>query len=170
MTKIPTILHMSVSMDGFIAKLDGDSDWVSPIDNDLFEKRYTEAGCIVMGRKTFEQFQGSLYPIRDITNIVLTHDISASSDAPNVFFVHSLKEATDLAIEKGHTQLLIGGGGTVNASFVEQDLIDEIFLSVHPFSLGEGIKLFQGSTKSHNFTLVGTREMGEGLVELHYKK
>lgn len=33
---------MSVTIDGFIAKIDGSSDWVSKIDCDLFEQRYKE--------------------------------------------------------------------------------------------------------------------------------
>ena len=165
-----TTLHMSVSMDGFIAKADGNSDWVSKIDCDLFEQRYKEIGCVVVGRKTFDQFQGSLYPINDIANIVLTSNKDITSKNRNVSFVGSVKEAVDLAVKKGFERLLIAGGGRTNTAFLEANAIDEIFLSVHPILLSEGIRLFEGSKKEHDFNLVGTREMGDGLVELHYRK
>ena len=165
-----TTLHMSISVDGYIAKTDGDSDWVSKIDCDLFEQRYKEIGCVVVGKKTFNQFQGSLYPMANVTNIVLTTDKDVSSDIPNVFFVNSPKDAVELAKEKGFEKLLIAGGGHTNGSFLNEGLIDEIFLSVHPIVLNNGIKLFEGAAKEHNLNFLDTRAMGDGLVELHFKK
>jgi len=49
------ILHLALSADGFIAKLDGGSDWVSPSDETLFRKRAKMAGCLIVGKRTFEQ-------------------------------------------------------------------------------------------------------------------
>ncbi len=161
---------MSVSIDGFIAKTDGNSDWVSKIDCDLFEQRYTEIGCVVVGRRTFDQFQGSLYPMKNVVNIVLTTDKEAKSKNENVLFANSVKEAMVLAEEKGFSELLIAGGGRTNTAFLEANAIDEMFLSVHPISLGGGIRLFDGSKAENSFNLIDTREMREGLVELHYKK
>ncbi len=165
-----TILHMSTTVDGFIARADGNSDWVSKIDCDLFEQRYKEIGCVVVGTRTFDQFQGSLYPMPGITTIVLTSDASRSSDNPLISFANSPQEALTIAKTKGFDSVLLAGGGRTNASFLNEGLIDEVFLSVHPFNLNQGIKLFEGTTKENHFTLVGVREMGEGLVELNYKK
>lgn len=161
---------MSVTMDGYIARPDGNSEWVSQIDCELFEKRYKEIGCVVVGRKTFNQFQGDLYPIEGVTNIVLTREPEVSSDLDNVYFVNSINEAVELAEKKEHKRILIAGGGHTNGSFLSENMIDEVFLSVHPFNLNEGIKLFEGATKEHAFKLIDTREMGGGLVELHYEK
>jgi dihydrofolate reductase len=164
-----TLLHMAVSIDGFIAKPDGDSDWVSAIDCALFEERYKAAGCVVVGRRTYDQFR-DLYPMPGITNIVLTRDGNFHSDESNVFAAHSVEDAIVVAKEKGHEEILIAGGGHTNATFLEADLVDEMFLSVHPFVLGAGIKLFEESSGMHQFEYVGSRELEDGLIELHYKK
>ena len=161
---------MSVSVEGLIAKSDGDSDWVSKIDCDLFERRYKEIGCVVVGRRTFEQFQGSLYPMKGVLNIVLTSQKDMVSESDDVYFVNSVKEGIELAKEKGYNRLLIAGGGRTNAAFLKADLIDEVYLSVHPLSLGKGIGLFEGSQAEYSFNLLDTRPLGEGLVELHYSR
>ena len=160
---------MSVSADGFIARLDGDSDWVSQIDSDLFLKRVSEARCLIMGRRTFEQFQGSLYPVKDVCNIVLSSKSKSKNREGNAFFVSSPTEAVGLAKEKGYKEVLLAGGGHTNGSFLNAGLIDEIFLSVHPLILNDGMRLFEGNEKDAKIELVDTRKMGDGLVELHYK-
>lgn len=161
---------MSTTIDGFIAKIDGNSDWVSKIDCDLFEERYKKIGCVIVGKRTFDQFQGSLYPMPGITTIVLTSDTTRTSSDPLVMFVHSPEEAISIAESRGFEQVLLAGGGRTNSAFLDSGLIDELFLSVHPFNLNEGIKLFEVAKSEVNFKLAGVREMGEGLVELHYIK
>lgn len=65
--------------------------------------------------------------------------------------------------------MLLIGGGHVNGSFIQNNLIDEVFLSVHPLILGEGIKIFENFRKQVDLDFVGSEEMEEGLVQLHYK-
>ena len=71
---------MAISADGFIAKKDGNSDWVSPVDTLNFERAIKENRCIIVGRKTFEQYKEELYPIEGVTNIVVTQNNSLKSD------------------------------------------------------------------------------------------
>ena len=99
-------LYNAVSIDGFIAKLDGDSDWVSESDAEIFESTCQKAGCIVMGKTTFEQFKGSLYPMKGVQNIVM----SASSNhalTGGVEFANSPRAALEIAeTEKDYTKKL----------------------------------------------------------------
>ena len=162
-------LYMAISIDGFIAKEDGDSDWVSEVDSKMFEKKIEEAGCIVVGRKTFEQYYGDLYPVGGATNIVLTNDATQQDKNENVIFVSSSKEALRVAEQKRHDKVLLIGGGHINGAFIQDNLVDEVFLSVHPLIIGEGIKIFENFRKQVDLDFVGLKEMEEGLVQLHYK-
>lgn len=162
-----TTLHLALSADGFIAKPDGDSDWVSPIDSELFESRVKDAGCIIVGRKTFEQYKGELYPVEGVVNIVVTSDVDYKRD--DVMVASSPVVAVALAEEKGCTKILLAGGGRTSAAFLQAGLIDEIFFSVHPLILGQGIKPFEGKTFEKNLKLLDSRDLGEGLVELCYE-
>ena len=48
----------AVSLDGYIAKLDGSSNWVSDGHGELFEEPIRESGCVIFGRTTHEQYEG----------------------------------------------------------------------------------------------------------------
>lgn len=160
-------LHLAISADGFIAKPDGDSDWVDDADETRFIQRAREAGCLVIGRKTFEQYRGTMYPVDGIVNIVLT-----KNPHPGILdacFANSPAAAIELAEEKGHDTILIAGGGHVSISFLEADLIDEIFFSVHPLILGQGIKPFAEKSIEKKLQLLDSKQLNNGLVELHYK-
>lgn len=162
-------LYMAVSIDGYIAKKDGDSDWVSEVDSINFEKKIEETGCIVVGRKTFEQFYDDLYPVEGVINIVLTSSPTRQDKNKNVIFVSSPQEALQVAKQKGHDKVLLIGGGRVNGAFIQDNLVDEVLLSVHPLIFGEGIKIFEHFGKQVDLDFVGSTEMEEGLVQLHYK-
>ena len=162
-------LYMAISIDGYIAKKDGDSHWVSEADSKIFEKKIEEAGCIVVGRKTFDQYYNDLYPVEGVTNIVLTNDATRKDKNENVIFVPSPKEALQVAEKKGYDKVLLIGGGHVNGTFIQENLIDDVFLSVHPLVLGEGIKIFENFRKQVELNFVGSKEMEDGLVQLHYK-
>lgn len=161
---------MATSVDGFIAKKDGDSDWVSPDDTANFEKAMKDNGCIIVGRKTFDQYQGDIYPVKGVTNIVVTSDTSLKSDKPNVHFVTGSVEEIIRAIkQKGHDKALLIGGGTTNALFLKAGAIDEMILSVHPLILGNGIKLFESEEVDIKLRLISEARLEQGLVQIKYK-
>lgn len=160
---------MATSIDGFIAKKDGDSDWVSPVDTENFEKAIQENGCIIVGRRTFEQYQGDLYPVKGITNIVVTSDTNKKSNDDNVHFVNgSAEQIISFVKSKGHDKALLIGGGKTNALFLNAGVIDEIVLSVHPLVLGDGIKLFEGEENDLKLEFISSQQLDEGLVQIKY--
>lgn len=161
---------MATSADGFIAKKDGDSDWVSSVDTANFEKAIKEHGCIIVGRKTFDQYQGDIYLIDGVTNIVVTSNKSLKSDKPHVHFVTgSVEDIIEAIKQKGHDKALLIGGGTTNASFLNASAIDEMILSVHPLILGNGIKLFESKEVDIKLSLISEVKLEEGLIQEKYK-
>ncbi|MFZ2887026.1 MAG: dihydrofolate reductase family protein [Minisyncoccia bacterium] len=158
-------LHMAISIDGFVARKGGDTKWVSDLDFSLFDKRRQEAGCTVMGRTTFDEV-GSM---EGITTIVVTRNPNDHTNADNTFFAASPTTAVELAKSKGHDKILLAGGGTINGAFLKAGLIDEIFLSVHPVALGDGIKLFGTETTETKLKLLDTEKLDDDLVQLHYE-
>lgn len=160
-------LHLAISADGFIAKSDGDSGWVAPADEVLFKNRAKEAGCLVVGKRTFEQYQGSIYPVEGAINIILTRHPDAN--IAGAVFADSPSAAVELAKEKGCVGILVAGGAHTSAAFLEAGLIDEIFFSVHPLILGEGINPFAGTAFVKSVKLLGSRNLDDGLLELYYE-
>ena len=160
---------MGTAIDGFIAKIDGDSDWVSPIDAENFEKTMMEYGCIIVGRKTFEQFQGDLYPVKGILNVVVTSDENMTSDDPEVIYAsQSTEKVVRIIEEKGHDKALLIGGGTTNSIFAKAGLISEIILSIHPLAFGQGIHLFEGPDINMKLTLDSSEVLEDGVIRARY--
>lgn len=164
-------LYNAISIDGFIADKSGDSSWVSPIDEANFNAAIEEAGNIILGRKTFEQFENELFPIEGIKNFVFTRDVNFSREDQDVFVINQEPEIfVEEASSQGIENLLLIGGGNLNASFLNQGLIDEMILVVHPIIIGSGIKLFEGKEFNvMNFELLSSKSLGEELVQLKYK-
>jgi len=160
-------LYMATSIDGFIATKDGDSDWVSDADVAIFDQHIQEKGCIILGRNTFEQYISDLYPVKGVTNIVLS-TTSPTYTFDNVFVAQNPAEAVALAKEKGHTEALLIGGGKTNAAFLQAGLIDNVILSIHPLILQDGIRLFEGAEHAVTLESTGIKELGEGLVHVYY--
>jgi len=163
------ILYAAISIDGYIAKLDDNTDWVCDTDWGVFSKMVKDVGCIVMGRKTYE-VSGEDFPYDCKLNIVLTSDSGLKSESENVLFTNAdLKEVIRLVEEKGFNEVLIIGGGQANGSFLESGLVDEIYLSVHPIVLGKGIKIFNMNEQEVNLELLDINKLEEDLVHLHYR-
>jgi dihydrofolate reductase len=160
-------LDLAISADGFIARLNGDSDWVDTGIENFFKNRAREAGCLVVGRTTFEQYQGDLYPVEGAINIVLTSN--PDTKIAGAFSASSPAEAVALAEDKGCAGILVAGGARTSAAFLEAGLIDEIFFSVHPLILGQGMKPFEGTVSGKSLALLDSKNIRNGLIELHYK-
>lgn len=163
-------LYMAVSVDGFVAKNNDDTSWVSNTDWDNFRSFIKEAGIIVMGRKTYE-VSGDDFPYENALNMVMTSNKTLlSKQQKDVLFTDKKPaEVVKLAKEKGFGKLLIIGGGKLNASFLEAGLIDEIILSVHPILLGQGIKLFDSKETDIKLNPFSVKQLDEGLIQIRYE-
>lgn len=161
---------MATSIDGFVAKKDDKTDFVSEIEWNSFRAMMKKVGNIIIGRRTFELMQkGNELPDLDKVNvaIVTSHEFSVLDS--RIQAVNSPGQALDLLRGKDFKEALVAGGGTLNAAFMEQGLIDEIYLDVEPIALGDGIKLFSGKVFNRRLKLLGIKHLSENELQLHYR-
>lgn len=161
-------LYAATSIDGFIAKADGDSEWVSEHDEQAFVDTIQEAGCLMVGKTTYKQYLDELYPMEGVANIVLSS--GAIESRPHVHTASSPSQAIDIAEKLGHEQAILVGGGHTNASFIEADLIDDLIISIHPLVLGSGIRLFETNTTLSNWETKKQELLPDGVVKLWLTK
>lgn len=161
------VLDLATSADGFIARPDGDSDWVSEYTEEFFRQRARDLGALAVGRKTFEKYRGVVYPVEGALNIVISKEGGADS-SPDVAYASSPEEAVQIAEAHRSAGLLVAGGATVSKAFFESGLIDEVYFSVHPVLLIEGIKPFGDLDVSQSLSLLEEKQLEDGFVELHY--
>jgi len=60
-----------------------------------------------------------------------------------------------------------GGSETVHR-LLQEDLIDELIISVIPVLLGDGIPLFKSGYPEKELQLVGSKSFEKGLVQFYY--
>ncbi|MEZ2240886.1 dihydrofolate reductase family protein [Microcoleus sp.] len=162
------ILFIASSLDGYIARPQGEIDWLFTDQNYGYSDFLNSIDTIIMGRKTYEQvLTFGEYPYQEKKSYVLTkninfqteHDVTPVADVDNL-----VKELRRL---EGKNIWLVGGSLLIR-NFLEKKLINELILSVHPIVLGEGIPLFATPTTATNLQLTGCQTYSSGLVQLFY--
>lgn len=170
-------IYMAVSLDGYIADKNGSVDWLSIVPmTDEVQKCFTDfmetIDCLVMGRNTFETVKSFGEWPYDKKVFVVSSSMTtiAKGYEDKAELIKGLaSEIVKSLNDKGFNNLYIDGGKTIQ-NFLEEDLIDEMIISVVPTLLGGGKSLFGELDNSKEFKLLNTKVLSNMLVQSHYKK
>ncbi len=165
------ILYIATSINGLITRGKDDSDWVTETDWKQFSQLMKECGIMVMGRRTYEIF-GDDFPCAGAINVVMTGNkkLLAQKTPENVIFTDkSPKQVIQMAEKKGFEKLMLIGGMTLNTSFLKENLVNEIWLSIHPLLIGEGLRIMDTFDCFKKLTRLGVKKLDEGLVQIRYQ-
>lgn len=167
------ILYIATSVDGYIAKSDGDISFLSAMEKEGEDYGYNKfldsVDTVILGRKTFDKVQsmGIEKPYGDRKIFILSRK-SRSNSAQITYCSGNLSELIfNLKKEDGRNIYCDGGAETVY-SLLASDLIDEMIISVIPVMLGEGIRLFGQIIPEKKLYLITGKVFDKGLVQLHY--
>lgn len=166
-----TILYMATTINGMIAKHDDSADFLTEIEAASYMAAVKNAGAAVVGRKTYEvlseqpEFEEFVNGGVRIVVVSRRDNVNLKSGAHNL--AHSPKEA--LLILKDSSEVVIAGGGKLNAAFMKAGLVDEIFLDIEPAALGQGIPLFDGEDFEVSLELIDQKMLSPHEIQLHYK-
>ncbi len=165
------VLYMATSVNGNITRGKSDSDWVDKADWKMFHKTITDAGVMIMGSETYKQFEDD-FPQKGALNVVVTSkkELLNKSIEGALFTNLKPKELLQKLSKDGYKQAALIGGQTLNTSFIKEDLIDEVYVDVHPYLIGEGLRVF-GDIKDYfkKLKLLDVTKLKNDLVLLHYK-
>ncbi len=161
------VLFIASSLDGYIARVNGDIDWLFTDQNYGYTKFLDSIDTVFMGRKTYEQVLTlGEYPYQEKKSYVFTKNIDFSAS-------YDVKVVTDLDTFVNDFRLLDGkniwlvGGSLLIRDFLNKNLVNEVILSVHPIILGAGIPLF-ANPNTTALQLTGCQTYSSGLVQLSY--
>jgi dihydrofolate reductase len=165
------VLGVGISLDGYIARLDGGVDFLFiPKDYSMGDFLAT-VDAAIMGRKTFDValkmggFRGA-----SMKNYVFSRSQPAG-DREGVVFVNKRPAAFIRELRKRPGKnIWLMGGGELAREFLKADLVDELNLGIVPVLLGEGIPLFPSGFPQRDFTLAENRTYSKGLIGLRYKR
>lgn len=162
------ILYMAISLNGMIAKSDDDTSWISKEEWDSYSLAVRTAGNLIVGHRTYNILtkQSEFSEFKDVKLVVVTQE-DFQTLAQNHLVAHSPKEALELL--PNSEQIIVAGGGALNASFVEENLVDEIYIDIEPIILGQGIPLFRDKNFEHSLKFIGQKQISANEIQLHYE-
>jgi len=172
------ILHMSVSLDGFVAGRDGLVDWLGTGKQHGATRHHAnlemigQAGLIAVGGGAYQDmaqaWSTSDSPMAQLINRL-----------PKVVFSDSLEKVewenarlNEAPLEqeiprlKGEPggDIVVFGGGHIGHSLIRERLADELRLTVQPVALGAGISLMHGLPEPQRFELISATVYADGTI------
>ncbi|MFI6298583.1 dihydrofolate reductase family protein [Nonomuraea sp. NPDC050790] len=165
-------VFIGISVDGFIARLDGDLQWLISRGEATGEYGYDEfisgIGTIVMGRGTYEAglgFGEENWPYHGLDVVVLS--TSLETDDPRITIYRSLDEVVEGLNARGVGSAYIDGGKVIQ-SFLRAGLIDELTISTVPVLIGTGVPLFGPLEADVSLRHLSTKVLEAGMVQTKY--
>jgi dihydrofolate reductase len=152
--------------------------WAAPYDDEAGGKvmqKLMKPADLLLGRKTFEiwadfwpEHADNWQGINDVTKYVLSATMK-NSDWKNCVFLKSLADIENLKNSKG-SDIKVWGSSKLVQLLMKHDLVDELWLLIHPLTLGKGKKLFDDGAIPTAFTLVENIVTPGGVIIANYKR
>jgi dihydrofolate reductase len=169
------IVYIATSADGFIARSDGNVDWLNTGNPGAYGMGafFKTIDTILWGRKTYgvglDMNAGQVMSYGpSIKNYVFTHHPPKSASPGFEFVNEPIGDfAQRLRATPGKDIWLMGGGGII-ASFLDAGEIDEFIIHVIPTFIGEGIPLIAPRHRLVPLKLLSVRDYPDGVLRIHY--
>ena len=168
------IVQIAASADGYIARPDGDLEWLTsrPAPKGFYGMNafMKTVDTLVMGRLTYEaglRLGGTFDPKRP--TYVFSRGAPPAEVPEGVAFVRDeVGPFVERLRQRPGKDIWLMGGGDLIAAFLDAQAIDEFVVSVVPVFIGDGIPLIARRHRLTPLTLHKTERFDDGLVQLHY--
>ena len=168
-------VYIAVSLDGFIARSNGDLDWlpapVGPGGEDYGYGAFMKTvDVIVMGRGTYEKVLSfGSWPYETPVVVLSSRNLTLPALAPASIEIMSGPPAEVVARleSRGLEHAYVDGGVTIQR-FLEAGLIQRLIITRVPVLIGSGIPLFGPLTRDVPLYHVNSRTFANGLVQSEY--
>jgi dihydrofolate reductase len=164
------ILNVAVSMDSFIEDANGAYDWCF-MDQDYEMKSFmNRIDTIFFGRKSYELvLKVGLEYYDGCKHYVFSKTWENNPDNNFTLVSDDLQTAVTAIKKEPGKDIWLFGGASLVSSFMNEGLVDELMLAVHPVLLGSGKPLFLNLQNRTKLTLTDTKTYNTGLVQLSYR-
>ncbi len=174
------IVYIATSADGYIARPDGDVEWLNRRPHTVdygIRKFYPSIDTILWGRKTYDwllAYYKKLGKTKGMFDTKLSNYIFSRKPpkrpAPGVKFVtEPVKQfAQRLRATPGKHIWMMGGAGLI-ASFLDAGEIDEFDIHMIPVFIGKGIPLVAPRHRDILLRLKSSKKYPDGVVRLRYE-
>ncbi|HBJ67427.1 dihydrofolate reductase family protein [Alcaligenes phenolicus] len=170
-------VFIGTSLDGFIAKPDGDIAWLlersDPAEDHGYMAFIADKDAVVMGRGTYEKvLTFDVWPYQ-LPVVVLSRQLADMSVPEHlqgkVRFSRQTPEQLMEQLAAENLQRIYVDGGQLIQSFLRAGLVHEMILSTMPVLIGEGRRLFGDVNQDMDWRLLSSQSFPSGLVQSRYQ-
>jgi dihydrofolate reductase len=171
------ILQTSMSIDGYVAALDGSHPWGVDDTQDDGVKQWildsvSAAGAHLMGRVTYEEMASvwptstSDYakPMNEIPKVVFSRTLQRADWAETRIASGDLAAEVERLKREPGNDLIAYGGATLDQALSRLGLVDEYRLMIEPAALGAGLPLFRDLPSPLHLELVEATTYATGVA------
>lgn len=166
-------LFIASSLDGYIATKDESLEWLFTTEGEG-DNGYSEfietIDTIILGRRTYEWIinsEGDNFPYKDKKCYVFSNTLKSTDNNVEIISENVVEFAKNLKHTDGKGIWIVGGGELLH-DFIENQLIDEWFITIAPTIIGDGIPLFKKQGFETRLKLLGVKRYNQ-FIELHYE-
>ncbi|MEK7105027.1 MAG: dihydrofolate reductase, partial [Patescibacteria group bacterium] len=144
-------------------------DWTSKEDWNFFQKSLTKMDVVVAGHNTYKVAEARF---KRRNTIVLTSKINKLESSGSVVFFNPKKSNLEIFLQsKNYKKVAILGGPKVYNFFLENKMLDELFVTIEPYVFTTGIPMFSGGKfQKYSFVLKSIKKLNKkGTILLKYK-
>ena len=169
------IVHIGTSADGYIARPDGDLDWLTsrpaPAGFYGMDAFVRSVDTKLLGRTTYEASRrmGATFGATHRTIVFCRHAPPADAPPEVEFASGAIAPFVRRLREQPGKDIWLMGGGALIASFLDEHAIDEFVLSVVPVFIGDGIPLIARRHRHVPLELRSVERFEDGVVQLRYR-
>lgn len=179
---------MHTSLDGFVAGLNGEMNWITFDDTlfDFVDTMTAKADTALYGRVTYDMMQ-AYWPnageqpnaskharehskwYNNVQKVVLSRTISEQGLNNTTVIADRLADHINGIKNQEGKNILIFGSPSASHALLSLGLIDEFWLFINPILLGQGMPLFKGITEPTKLNLIESKTFPCGVIVLHYE-
>jgi dihydrofolate reductase len=171
------ILQTGISIDGYVAALDGSHPWGEGREDDEAFKRWIldsvwAAGAHLMGRVTYEEMAAhwptsdSDYarPMNEIPKVVFSKTLERADWPETRIARGDLREEIERLKREPGNDLIAYGGARFDQALSRLGLVDEYRLMIQPAALGAGLPLFRDLPTPLHLELIEATTYSTGVA------
>ena len=175
MPKRRIIVNIATSADGYIARTDGNLDWLTrraaPKGFYGLPKFSRSIDAKILGRKTFDLSvkMGASFSANDMHYVFSRQPVPASVPVGVQFVTESIRAFAERLRKQASKNIWMMGGGEIIGSFLDEDAIDEFVITVVPTFIGDGVPLIAPRHRDVPLRLLSLQRFPDSVVQLHYE-